>query len=80
MSILNNTINNVLSNLIPHETITCDDKKPPCFNKNIINLYCKWKYYRQKKSFQSTSGEWWCYMLNNEREQKVNPMSIRKKQ
>ena len=36
--ILNNTINNVLSNFIPHETITCDDKKPPCFNKNIINL------------------------------------------
>ena len=38
MSILNNTINNVLSNFIPHETITCDDKKPPWFNKNIMNL------------------------------------------
>ena len=38
MFILNNTINNVLSNFIPHETITCDDKKPPRFNKNIINL------------------------------------------
>ena len=38
VSILNNTINNVLPNLIPHETITCDDKKPPWFNKNIINL------------------------------------------
>ena len=36
--ILNNTINNVLSNIIPHETITCDDKKPPWFNKNFINL------------------------------------------
>ena len=36
--ILINTINNVLSNLIPHETITCDDEKPPWFNKNIINL------------------------------------------
>ena len=38
MSIFNNTINNVLSNFIPHETITCDDEKPPWFNKNIINL------------------------------------------
>ena len=36
MSILNNTINNVLSNFIPHETITCEEKKPPWFNKNII--------------------------------------------
>ena len=38
VAILNNTINNVLSNFIPHETITCDDKKPPWLNKNIINL------------------------------------------
>ena len=38
VSIFNNTINNVLSNFIPHETITCDHKKPPWFNKNIINL------------------------------------------
>ena len=38
VSILNNTINNVLSNFIPLEIITCDDKKPPWFYKNIINL------------------------------------------
>ena len=38
MSILKNTINNVLSNFIPYEIITCDYKKPPWFNKNIINL------------------------------------------
>ena len=38
VSILNNTINNVLSNFVLHETITCDHKKPPWFNKNIINL------------------------------------------
>ena len=37
VSILNNTISNVLSNFIPHKTITCDDKKPPWFNKSIIN-------------------------------------------
>ena len=38
MSILSNTIDNVLSNFITQETITCDDKKPPWFNNNIINL------------------------------------------
>ena len=38
VAILNNTINNALSNFIRHKTITCDDKKPPWFNKNIINL------------------------------------------
>ena len=38
VSILNNTFNNVPSNFILHETITCDDKKQPRFNKNIINL------------------------------------------
>ena len=44
-SILNNTINNVLSNFIPHETITCDNKKPPFFNKNFTNLI------KNKKNF-----------------------------
>ena len=37
LSILSN-INNVLLSFIPHETITCNDKKPPWFNKNMINL------------------------------------------
>ena len=31
-------IKNILSNYIPHETITCDDKDPPWFNKNIKQL------------------------------------------
>ena len=35
---LNNTINNVLSNFISHENITCDNEKSPRFNKNFINL------------------------------------------
>ena len=26
---------NILSNVIPHETIVCDDKDPPWFNKAI---------------------------------------------
>ena len=38
VSIFNKTINNILSNYIPHETITCDDNDPPWFNKNIKQL------------------------------------------
>ena len=29
---------NILSNYIPHETITCDDRDPPWINKNIKQL------------------------------------------
>ena len=31
----NKTILNILSNFIPHETITCDDRDPPWFNKKL---------------------------------------------
>ena len=33
--ILNKTILNILSNFIPHETLTVDDEDPPWFTKNI---------------------------------------------
>ena len=36
-----NTINNVLSNFTPNETITCDDRNPLWFNKEIENLIKK---------------------------------------
>ena len=35
VSIFNETILNVLSNFILHETLTCDDKDPPWFNYRI---------------------------------------------
>ena len=38
LSLFNQTIKNILSNYIPHETITYDDKEPPWFNKNIKQL------------------------------------------
>ena len=38
VSLFNKTIKSILSNYIPHETITCDDKDPPWFNKNIKQL------------------------------------------
>ena len=36
--ILSKTILNILSNFIPHETLTVDDKDPPLFTKKIKNL------------------------------------------
>ena len=38
VSLFNRTIKNILSNYIPHETIICNDKDPPWFNRNIKQL------------------------------------------
>ena len=38
VSLFNRPIKNILSNYIPHETITCDDKDPSWFNNNIKQL------------------------------------------
>ena len=38
VSLFNRTIKNILPNYIPHETIICDDKEPPCFNNNVKEL------------------------------------------
>ena len=35
VNIFNTTIKNILSNCIPHETITCDDRDPSWINKKI---------------------------------------------
>ena len=35
VSLFNKTVKNILSIYIPHERITCADKDPPWFNKNI---------------------------------------------
>ena len=36
--IFNNTVLNILSNFIPHETIVCDGKDPPWFNNKMKAL------------------------------------------
>ena len=35
ISIFNDTILNIISNFIPHETIICDDRDPPWINSKI---------------------------------------------
>ena len=42
VSIFSETILNVLSNYIPHETLTCDDKEPPWFNSRL-KFFCRIK-------------------------------------
>ena len=49
VSIFNETILNILSNYIPHETLVCDDKDPPWLTL-VLNLFC-----RIKISFTKTS-------------------------
>ena len=38
VTVFNRTILNIMKNFIPHETIVCDDKDPPRFNKRINSL------------------------------------------
>ena len=50
VNIFHNVILNILSNFIPHETLICDKKDPPWFNKktkgiiqekdNVFKIYC----------------------------------------
>ena len=49
VNILNTTIENMLPNYIPHETITCDDRDPPWMNKNIKQLIVE--EYQEHKSY-----------------------------
>ena len=53
VSIFNKTIKNILSNYIPHETITIDDRDPPWINKTVKTLIEKkskaYQLYKQNK-------------------------------
>ena len=51
------TITNIMSNYIPHKTITCDDRDPPWINKDINQLildknHAYKSYIRNDKSLQ----------------------------
>ena len=51
IDICTKTIQNILSNFIPHQTITIDDKDPPWFNtkiKSLLQVKSKvYKYFRK---------------------------------
>ena len=44
VSVFNETIMNIFEKLIPHETITCNDKDSPWMNKQI-KAHIAWKKY-----------------------------------
>ena len=41
VNLFNRTIKNILRNVIPHETITCDHRDPPWINSSIRRLILK---------------------------------------
>ena len=45
--LFNKTIRNILSNFIPHETITFDDRDPPWINNRVKHLINEKKCYIQ---------------------------------
>ena len=55
--LFNETIKNILSNFIPHETITFDDRDPPWINSQVKHLINEknvmYKNYLKNKSNQS---------------------------
>ena len=38
ISVFNATIMNIMSNFVPNELVTCDDRQPPMMNRYIKNL------------------------------------------
>ena len=46
--VFNSTILNIVSNFIPNETITCDDRDPPWMNSFIKNLIRAKDYFYEK--------------------------------
>ena len=53
----NKIIKNIMSNYIPHKTITCDNRDPPWINKDIKQLilvknHTYKSYIRNDKSLQ----------------------------
>ena len=47
VNLFNKTIKNITRNYILHETITCNDRDPPCINKGIKELI-----YEKKQAYK----------------------------
>ena len=54
MQLFTQTFQNIMSNYIPHETITCDDRKPPWIDEKIKKLVphknCAFNPYSRDKN------------------------------
>ena len=55
MKLFAQTIQNIISNYIPHETITCDDRNPPGIDekikKEVLHKNCAYKTYSRDKNY-----------------------------
>ena len=58
--LFNKTIENILSDYIPHETVTCNDKDLPWINRNI------------KQQIQEKNDTYRSYISNDKNSQKFN--------
>ena len=58
ISVFSNTVTNILSTLIPHESIVCDDKDPPWFNKALKSLIQEKKRHSKNTAKAKTTS---CY-------------------
>ena len=64
VSVFNSTILNIISNFIPNETITCDDRDPPWMNSFIKNLIrAKDNFY--KKFVRKSNNMYHHYAFKN---------------
>ena len=64
VSLFNKTIKNILSNYIPHDIITTDDRDPSWFSKNVKSLIGKkneaWRLY-----VRSNKNDFFFFFLKN---------------
>ena len=64
VSIFNDTILNIISNFIPHETIICDDRDPPWINSKIKKVIHE-KNKEHKKYINNKSNFLLLQNINN---------------
>ena len=55
VSTFNETIMNIMSNIIPNELVTCDDRDPPCMNRYIKNLILAINDFHKKSVLPSSN-------------------------
>ena len=64
VSVFNSTILNIVTNFIPHETITCDDRHPPWMNSFIKNLIRAEENFYKKTGHKSNNMYHLCAFKN----------------
>ena len=77
VSVFNETIMNIMSNFVPNELITCDDRDPPWMNRYIKNLIVAINDF-QKKFVLPSSNTGNLLMFKNLQNQLIQSIHIAK--